>query len=492
MKKILSILLILSTFVAHAQSAVIKNIADTNPRNTTLQPLYFLASDELMGRSATRPEANIAARYIGEMFRSYGLKEANGTKDYFQEFDIHLAKSPDKGGFTINENHFQLMDNLLLYEGKDSSFSAPVVYVGYGTKEELEKADVKGKIVITDFGLNENSSMGEAIMALFEMKKEALTKKGALAIIERYQNKGMPWEAAKMMATQELAENPDSPIKILFVNDTENKLNKIPANSIGELSIENTTRRTIKAKNVMGFVEGTDPKLKKEFVLLSAHYDHMGVAPAATSVNGKMDSIFNGARDNAIGVTAIISAARYFAKHPPKRSVLFVSFAAEEIGLVGSKHFVENPPLPLNQIIFNLNNDNAGYNNTSAISVLGSGRTSADAEIRSAATAYKFKYLPEPSPEENLFMRSDNFPLAQKGIPAITFTMGIDKVDEKVNETYHKVTDEVGNMDLDYAVKFIHSYILAAKNIADNPKQPTWNKGEMFETEWQKLYGNQK
>lgn len=97
------------------------------------------------------------------------------------------------------------------------------------------------------------------------------------------------------------------------------------------------------------------------------------------------------------------------------------------------------------------------------ISVLGSGRTSVDEDIRNAATAYQFAYLPEPSPEENLFMSSDKFPLAQKGIPAIIFSMGIDKMDEKVNSTYRKVIDEVENMDLVYAVKFIYSYILAAK-----------------------------
>lgn len=122
------------------------------------------------------------------------------------------------------------------------------------------------------------------------------------------------------------------------------------------------------------------------------------------------------------------------------------------------------------------------------ISVLGSGRTSVDEDIRNAATAYQFDNLPEPSPEENLFMSSDNFPLAQKGIPAITYSMDIDKMDEKVNSTYHKVIDEVENMDLVYAVKFIYSYILAAKNIADNPKQPTWNKGQDFEEAWKKLY----
>lgn len=305
--------------------------------------------------------------------------------------------------------------------------------------------------------------MGEAITALFQMKKKILTKKGALAVIERYQNKGMPWEAQKMMALEELVDNPEAELRILFVNDPENKLTQIPVNATGKLSVENTTRRTMKARNVIGFVEGTDSKLKNEYLLLSAHYDHIGISPAPVQVNGKKDSIFNGARDNAVGVASLISAARYFSQHPPKRSVLFVAYAAEEIGLVGSRYFVANTPVPLHQIVFNLNNDNTGYNNTSAISVLGSGRTSADEDIRNAATAYQFTYLPEPSPEENLFMRSDNIPLARIGIPAITFTMGIETDTKEAHNHYHQVSDEVSSLDLDYAVKFMHSYILAAK-----------------------------
>lgn len=161
MKTAISFIFILSALFSSAQQAVTNKISEINPKETALQPLYFLASDELMGRSASRPEANIAARYVSELFRSFGLKEVKETADYFQEFDMILAKSPDKGGFTVGENHFKLMENLLSYEGTDGTITAPVIYLGYGTENELEKADVKGKIVITEFGLNEKIRWGK-------------------------------------------------------------------------------------------------------------------------------------------------------------------------------------------------------------------------------------------------------------------------------------------------------------------------------------------
>lgn len=489
MRLIFFLILIFVTLFSSAQNAVIKNISETNPPEVALKPLRFLASDELMGRSAMRPEADIAARYISELFRSFGLKEVKGTTDYFQEFDIKLEKRPDQGGLTIAGTHFKMMESLLSYEGNDTTITAPVVYVGFGMEKDLGNIDLKGKIVVSDFGENENSTLSEALTALYFKKRIAFAQKGALAVIERFKDIGMSWEMLREAATQEILEKNNSGIRILYVNDAENIIPEIPADTRAELSVQNKRIRTVKAKNVMGYIEGTDPKLKHEYILLSAHYDHIGIAAKPVTAEGKTDSICNGARDNAVGVASLISASRYFAKHPPKRSVLFISYGAEEVGLVGSKYFVGNPPLPLSQIVFNLNNDNTGYNNTSSISVLGSGRTTADDDIRRAAASYQFDFLPELFPEERRFMRSDNFPLAQAGIPAITFTMAIDSINRNAQLHYHSVLDEVENMDLEYVLKFIHSYILAAKNIADNPKQPTWTEGQEFEEAWKKLYG---
>jgi hypothetical protein len=144
----------------------------------------------------------------------------------------------------------------------------------------------------------------------------------------------------------------------------------------------------------------------------------------------------------------------------------------------------------LKQIVYNLNIDNASYNDSSIVTVIGLGRTSADNDIKRAAKAYGLTAIPDPAPEQNLFDRSDNVSFAVKGIPAPTFSLGIRKFDENITNRYHQLSDEVGNFNLRYAMKYIRSYILAAKYIADNVAQPVWIKGDQYEEPWKKLYKN--
>ena len=123
-------------------------------------------------------------------------------------------------------------------------------------------------------------------------------------------------------------------------------------------------------KNIVAYIPGTDPNLRRQYIMLSAHYDHIGIADAPAEVDGRLDSIYNGARDNATGTAAVIAAARYFGKYPPKRSVLLVLFTAEEEGELGSKYYTDYPLVPPNKTVFDLNVDNAGYNTTNAICLL--------------------------------------------------------------------------------------------------------------------------
>jgi len=135
------------------------------------------------------------------------------------------------------------------------------------------------------------------------------------------------------------------------------------------------TLQGVVLKNILAFVPGTDPHLRNQYIILSSHYDHVGVSDSTIMENGKMDSIFNGARDNATGTAAVIGAARYFARYPPKRSVLFICYSAEEEGEIGSKYYARHPLIPLDRTVCNLNVDNAGYNTTHAICLFGLGRT---------------------------------------------------------------------------------------------------------------------
>jgi hypothetical protein len=487
---LLSTALFLSVITATAQTSLPKQISAVNPPGVALAPLHFLASDELMGRSTTRPEIHIAARYISEQFRAFGLKQVPGTKEYFQSFDLKLTVPASSGGLSLGGTTYSLGSHLLPTGAENLSLQGPVVFAGYGAKEDFDKLDVKGKIVVTNFGRNESSPFREGYRAM-EIKKKLAVEKGAIALVERYSLEGPSWEDLQhyLMGERVASTSANGGLPAFLLSEGSTPVQPLlKEGASATLTVAGNGVNAMTARNVMGIVEGTDPKLKGQYIVLSAHYDHVGVAPKPKMEEGKMDSIYNGARDNAIGVTAVINAARYFAQHPPKRSILFVAYTGEEMGMIGSLHFAANPPLPLEKMVYNLNIDNASYNDTTIVTVVGLGRTSADNDIKRGAAGFGLTAIADPAPEQGLFDRSDNASLAIKGIPAPTYSLGIRKFDETITNRYHQVSDEVGNFNLNYALKYMNSFILAAKYIADNPAQPVWKKGDKYEAAWKTLY----
>ncbi|MEJ0056351.1 MAG: M28 family peptidase [Bacteroidota bacterium] len=155
---------------------------------------------------------------------------------------------------------------------------------------------------------------------------------------------------------------------------------------------------------------------------------------------------------------------------------------------MGSQYFAEHPAIPLRQLVYNLNVDNASYNDTTVVTVVALERTSAEEDIKRACTAYGLSAISEAVLKANLFEGSDNFNFARKGVPAPTFSLGMRKFDESIRSRYHQLSDEVGNLNLNYTLKFIKAYVLAAKYIADNKIQPTWTKGDKYENTWKSLY----
>jgi Zn-dependent M28 family amino/carboxypeptidase len=255
----------------------------------------------------------------------------------------------------------------------------------------------------------------------------------------------------------------------------------------GSVSAGGSTSIPKPSQNVIGVIEGTDPSLKNEYLLLSAHYDHVGTGKKG-GVFTSEDSIFNGARDNAMGTAAILHAAAALSKKKPLRSIIFLAVTGEEVGLLGSKYYAENPVIPLNKVIFNLNTDGAGYNSTKHISVIGWGRTGVDSLISQATRKVGLDVFKNPAAEQNLFDRSDNVSFAAKGVPALTFSPGFDAFDEEIAKYYHQVGDEADSVDKAYLLKFSQSLAYLARLIADNQVLPKWVKGDKYEEAGLKLY----
>ncbi len=243
----------------------------------------------------------------------------------------------------------------------------------------------------------------------------------------------------------------------------------------------------VNSKNVIGVVEGSDPDLHDEYILLAAHYDHVGVGPATA----EGDSIYNGARDNAIGIATVMAAGKYFAENPPKRSVMLALWTAEELGLIGSGYFAENPAVPLDQIVYNLNIDGAGYNDTTKVTVVGLERTEAESLFESSSEEFGLDAIPSPVPELGLFNRSDNVHFARKGIPAPTFSPGFTAFNEELQYFYHQPTDESDTIAYNYVANYARAYVLSAERIANADEAPFWKSGDEYESAGIQLYGEE-
>lgn len=452
--------------------------------------IYFLASDELKGRATGTNEIKIAAQYIANNFRAYGAKPVPGANGYFQ--DVPFSKTTPATIRQLLVNGEKTPTAPIPVGGGNIDYDGAAVYLNYGLEADYVGQEVAEKLVYVKAG-SETATSPQEMFRLMEEKRELAKKHGAKAVIELANINPMVWNFienafAESRMTLQTDEEEDDFNYIWAMdpnNETANSLASKRSN-FAKLTISGIEEQTIMCRNVVAMIEGTDPKLKDEYIIYSGHYDHVGIgAPDASG-----DSIYNGARDNVVGVTTVLSMAENLAKHPTKRSALFILYTGEEMGLHGSTYYVENPLLPLEKMVFCFNSDNAGYNDTSLITIFGLGRTTAENDIKVAATAFGLTAIDDPAPEQNLFERSDNINFARKGIPAPTFSMGFTSFSGQLTDTYHKPNDEAHTIDYDYLVKFFKSYVLAGRLIGNNPKTPFWTSGDKFEAAGKALYGN--
>lgn len=491
--------LLLSTITLYSQSEKEK-VEATITKNKIEGHIYFLADDLLKGRQTGTPENKIAAAYLANTLRSYGVKpvtqnvmKGSNTESYFQEIKLNKV-SPIKRLLLAIDGK-ELKRKVVLKPNK-MEFTGEAVYLGYGFESDYKGKNVSEKIVIVRSGAPKITD-ARAAFGLVEQKEQLAKEHGAVAVIELVDTNETTWDLidhnfnSDRIEIAKDKENKDGKkgLAYLWVQDENNiqaKAFESKNYMSAKLMMEGEDKQTIISQNVVGMVEGTDPQLKNEFIIYSAHYDHVGIGkPDETG-----DEIYNGARDNAVGTTTVLSMAENIAKYPTKRSALFILFTAEEKGLLGSQYYVENPLLPLNKMVYCFNSDNGGYNDTSITTVVGLGRTSAEKNIKDAASAFELNAIDDPNPEMGLFNQSDNFHFAEKGIPAPTFSLGFRSFDGDVTKFYHQPGDEADTLDYDYLLKFFQSYVLAGRLIANDSKTPTWTANDIYETAGKALYRN--
>lgn len=475
-------------FATLAQSDV-QMVEETVSRSNIEGHIYFLADDLLKGRQTGTPELKIAATYLATQLRSYGVKPDPATGSYFQAMPMQKNFPPATMELTVNG---QKMENAVAMSQGNVDFSGTMVYMGFGLEADYQDVDVKGKVVIVKAG-NEEGGGAQQAFSLIGDKTALAQKNGAIGVIEFIDTNDQIWgfidhqfnEPRVGLAS---SEDEEDSIPFLWVKDTGGTIaaGLWQKNPEGSFTMTKKAAEKLDSYNVVGWVEGSDPKLKEEFIIYSGHYDHVGIGtPDATG-----DTIYNGARDNAVGVTTVLSMAENLAKYPTKRSALFILFTGEEMGLLGSRYYVENPILPLNKMVYCFNSDNAGYNDTSLATIIGLPRTTAADHIKNACKQFGLTAVDDPAPEQGLFDRSDNVNFARVGIPAPTFSLGFTAFNGDVTKYYHRPGDEADNIDYEYMEKFFKSYVLAGRLIGNDPVTPTWTAGDKYEEASKELYGN--
>jgi hypothetical protein len=474
-----------------AQKRPVDEITRLITRDEVEAHLLFLASDEMRGRDTGSPEQLIAANYLAAEFQRLGLRKPESLNSYFQPVDLVNRFPATSGKFVLGDEVFSYKEHFIQLEGENISWQGEAVFAGYASAEDLEKVDVQGKLVVALAGNRDSEGNAMTIFMASGEKRNRVEAAGAAGLVEIFAVPQIPWPVLVNYFTTNSSmtlgggkgkgahiwlKSSDA-VSVQKLKETE----ALPAS----LTIEGLRTIPVQARNVVGILEGADPKLRQEYLVVSAHYDHVGVSRRGN----QSDSIYNGARDNAIGVTGMLATARYLSVYRPKRSVLFIAFTAEEKGLLGSRYYVEHPVVPLHQCVFNFNCDGAGYNSTEIATVIGMERTTAEQDLTKACSAFGLRAAVDPVPEQNLFERSDNLNFAVKGVPAITFAPGLTAFDGEINKYYHQPADEVSSLDFNYLLRFFRSYVYANVLLANAPRPPVWKAGDKYEAAARKLYG---
>ena len=493
MKKLIVLVTLACALTITAQTEIEK-VTETISKSEIEGQIYFLADDVLKGRETGSPELKIAASYLANALRSYGVKPNPKTGDYYQNIDFKKVSQPKTVSIQLNDD---ILKDVVFMSTAEIDTNTEAIFLNYGLESDYTDKDVNGKVVVIISGSPESSDFRRAY-GLRGKKQELAKQNGATAIIELLNMGNNMWEnvSHNFNRSRLTVSKPDDDsegnkgkiphIWALDKDDTVQKSLKVSTTINAKVAISKNKEELVKSQNVIGVVEGTDPVLKNEYIIYSAHYDHVGIgSPDKTG-----DTIYNGARDNAVGTTTVLSMAKNLAKYPTKRSALFILFTGEEKGLLGSSYYVENPVLPLEQMVYCFNSDNAGYNDTSLISVVGLTRTTAEANIVDAAKAFGLTAIEDPAKEQGLFDRSDNVNFARKGIPAPTFSLGFTGFNGDVTKYYHQPGDEADTLDYDYLLKFFRAYVLSGRQIANDPATPVWNTGDKYEDASKALYKN--
>lgn len=539
---ILNGLLLTSLFLAVASAqqagipADVQTAIDHFSKSALRANMRFLADDLLEGRGTGTRGQEIAAHYVAAQFEAFGLEPAGATPGSFFQPVPFREITTDPGGceasITRNGRTTRLKwGEDFLSPGNalqpDISVEAPLVFVGFGVVnpardyDSYKGVDVKGRIIVIltgappDFPANERAHFSSAL----EKARQAVAH-GAVGMISlwtplaeaslpwsrmpnqiespRYRwldSNGMPNDTFKelrgsailsMKAAEELLQGSAQSFPEVLKAAADGTLRSFPLAATARLHVVSKNRE-VNSPNVVGILRGSDPALAQEFVVYSAHTDHMGIGKP---ING--DRIYHGAADDGSGTSALIELARAYSsmRKRPARSILFLATTAEEQGLLGADYFARFPTVPKGNLVADINMDGAAVFYAFK-DVIGDEHSTLGDTLAQVAGQLGLEVSPDPMPEQNGFVRADHYAFVRQGIPALTVGEGLKAKDPRVDgrkfvenwiETrYHAPSDDMNQpLDFDATIQYMQITFLLGYDVAQQHERPSWKQGDFF------------
>jgi hypothetical protein len=503
--------------VSSAQSASARAATPANPSTTPpgapwpgidlirqadlTRDLYAFAGDAMRGREGGTLDEMRAAAWLADRMREAGLQPAGQDSTFYQWVPMRRYRQSEGSQITVGSTSLKLFTEASVIAPVDAAIDAPLVYVAPGAP--VDAAMIRGKAVATMLapptapaaptapnarprqtgganGVRQSAARflelgAVAVIVASDSASDAGFERAQDALIRGRFGVDTANGTAYWPDATSGPHRPQSP-PIIWVRRKFADLIQAPGQHLTmRLSTENFQYPSV---NLVGKIRGTDPKLRDENLLYSAHIDHDGVR---TAIDG--DSIWNGADDNASGAVGILAIARAYAKHPAKRTVIFVWHGSEERGLIGSRYFVMHPMVPSNSIVAVLNAEMIGRNNPDTMTILGSQpphRNSTDLvtmakKANDAVSHFKLDTLWDmASHPQGWYFRSDHLPYARTGIPSIAYTSDL-------HVDYHKPTDEPSRIDYKKLTRVTKWMYATGWLVANADKRPATDPGFKLE-----------
>lgn len=532
----LSLFLIIS---ASAQNDIPKSVQkhiEKASGDEVKKHIAYLADDKLKGRLPGTPEYKMAIEYVEKQLKKLKIRPAGENGTYRQAVTIRNSSIVDEASsmmLNIEERLLPGEDYVFLADlnNTSSNVSAPVVFAGYGISapelghDDYADIDAEGKIVLLLWGIPEGKfgSAESAHFGNFGSKFDMAHDHGAVGVIMvapptigdnfsriagRYARggRGVVFPDGR---TRGLRSNPHDDIKFAAIMSWQgvgrlmDQIGKSSREIAGMLynpkqkvkfnSLQVTTQSEhsdFTSYNVVGVIPGSDDEWKDEYIVHSAHLDHVGIRAA---VNG--DSIYNGAHDNASGSASLLEIARLYStlkQDKPRRSILFLWVTAEEMGLLGSLYFAESPTVPKDKIIADVNTDMPTLiAPLLSIEPLGAEHSSLMGPVMAAAQHLDLEVMPDHMPEQVRFVRSDQYSFILQGIPSLHVKYGLKtsdpnkdltaKIEDYTENVYHKPSDELNDLfDFNAARTYVQLNFLISYQVAQELARPKWNEDSFF------------